>query len=315
MIKKLSEAWGISGREEEVLKIITESLTNKKFNFYKDRIGNLFVTPDKNLDYVKTVFVIPVDESGIMASDITQGGYIKFQTIGQVNDSSLVSKRVKFANANGIICPKAVHLLSDDEKNKKTDDESLLIDIGATDKNDAEKYITKGDYAVFDICFKEQGEKYFGKALKSRVSVVAFIDLINKISNPNKNSAFVFSVQSQVRRRGLKVVLNQLPNAEKIILAEGVPCEENDKGVVLGVLKRDTESIEKVRSDIENAAVKNNIPYTKKLLNEEIDAPVNIIGYPVFCNGTPCNIVRKKDVEKFKKLILCLMQREVLFID
>ena len=60
-----------------------------------------------------------MDEVGLIVTNITDSGFLKFKTVGGIDTAVLMLRRVRIkGEINGVICGKPVHLLSADEKKK-----------------------------------------------------------------------------------------------------------------------------------------------------------------------------------------------------
>ena len=111
-----------------------------------------------------------------------------------------------------------------------------MIDIGAKDKEDAEKYVKLGDYVTFDTEFMQIGSNVKGKAL-DRSGICT--SLINAVEKEYKYDTYMcFLVQREVGARGAKIVSHRI-NADIILsvssaeTADMYGCESN-AGVKLG---------------------------------------------------------------------------------
>ena len=112
----------------------------------------------------------------------------------------------------------------------------LFIDIGAKDKEDAEKYVKLGDYVTFDTEFMQIGSNVKGKAL-DRSGICT--SLINAVEKEYKYDTYMcFLVQREVGARGAKIVSHRI-NADVILsvssaeTADMYGCESN-AGAKLG---------------------------------------------------------------------------------
>ena len=79
----------------------------------------------------------------------------------------------------------------------------MLIDIGATSKDEAEQYVSLGDFAYFYSDYVELGNGYIkAKALDDRIGCMLMIELIK--SELEYDTVFCFNVQEEVGLRGSK---------------------------------------------------------------------------------------------------------------
>jgi endoglucanase len=101
----------------------------------------------------------------------------------------------------GAIGCKAIHLVNEKDREKSTDVDDMYIDIGAKNKEEAEKLVSLGDTGAFDDEIREFGSGYIkAKAIDDRLGCAILIKLIE--SDIPIDCVFVFSVQEEVGTRG-----------------------------------------------------------------------------------------------------------------
>ena len=172
LLKELTEASGVSGNEKNVRDLIISEIKDFVDSYKIDRIGNI-IAYKKGKDTGKKLMVTAhMDEVGLMIKDIDNEGFIKFMPVGGIDKRILVSKPVLVGKDKlpGVIGAKPIHLQKPDERTKALNINDLYIDIGAKSKEEAEKYVSIGDYAIFDSEYIEFGEGLIkAKALDNRV--------------------------------------------------------------------------------------------------------------------------------------------------
>ncbi len=202
LIKELSLLCGTSGREDKIREFIISKI-NGKCEHKTDALGNILAfKKGKNTANHKVMLDAHMDEVGVIATAVTSDGMIKFSAVGGIDEKVLIARRIIFDNGVvGVVGIKPIHLTKGDEKTKIPSADSLYIDIGAKDKEDAMKKIKIGDTGVFFSDFAEFGEnKIKGKALDDRVGCAVLIDMIN--SDLEYDAYFSFSVQEEIGLRG-----------------------------------------------------------------------------------------------------------------
>lgn len=196
---------GVSGREEKVRAYILSQIQDLA-ECRVDALGNLIVfkkgakTP-KN----KVMLAAHMDEVGLIVTYITDNGYLKFTTVGGIDTRVMLGRCVAVGDnkVSGVIGIVPVHMIKDEEKANIPDDDSLYIDIGATNREEAEKHVNPGDVAHFDSDFIRFGEdRIKSRALDDRAGCATLIDIIK--SNLRYDTHFAFTVQEEVGLRGAK---------------------------------------------------------------------------------------------------------------
>lgn len=201
MLKDLCNINSTSGDEKEIREFILNEI--KDFCEYNvDSLGSIIAfKKGKKAPKNKVMICAHMDEVGFIITDITSDGYLKFGLVGGIDTKVIVNRVITINGIEGVIGLKPVHLLSDDEKSKSPSLKSLFIDIGAKDREEAEKYVSLGDYAYFKNDFYELGNGMIkSKALDDRIGCMLMIELIK--SDLEYDTYFCFNVQEEVGLRG-----------------------------------------------------------------------------------------------------------------
>ncbi len=207
-IKELCNLTGASGREDKVRDYIIKRIGSHPYRI--DNLGNLIVEVKGEKRAKNKVMVCAhMDEVGFIAAFITKDGLIRFDTVGGILPAVMSGKRVLFENGTvGVIGAKPVHLSSEDEKNTLLTEDKLYIDIGALSKEEAMKYVTPGDTAVFHPDYLDTGDKIISKALDDRTGCAIMLKMIE--DGVRYDTVFVFSVQEEVGCRGAGCAANSV---------------------------------------------------------------------------------------------------------
>ena len=222
LVKELTSLGAPSGFEDAARNFIKERATAGEI--HTDSMGNLIC--HKKGNGKKVMVAAHMDEVGLIITEITEKGFLKFSTLGGIETAVLCSKKVLIGENSvpGIICAKAIHLQKGDEVNSPLKLKDLCIDIGANDKESAEKLIQMGDYAVFDGVFTPFGNNLVkSKALDDRVGCAILLELMKE--DYESDMYFVFTVQEEVGLRGAQVAaFNIKPDIALVV--EGTTCSD-----------------------------------------------------------------------------------------
>lgn len=224
MLKELTEILGVSGCEGAVRERIIKEISACVTSLHTDSMGNLiaFKAADKATE--KTILLSAhMDEVGFIVTGITEDGYLKFDTVGGIDPKILVSQRVTNGKTNGVIALKAVHLTTKEEREKPVRLDMLYIDIGASDKAEAEKKVTEGDCFGFLSDYIEFGDMVKAKALDDRVGCAIMIDILK--SDVPVNLYCAFTVQEEVGLRGARIAASGI-NPDFAVVIEGTTCSD-----------------------------------------------------------------------------------------
>ena len=193
-----------------------------------------------------------MDEVGFIVTYICDNGFLKFTNVGGV-DSKVVCGRTVFVGekaVTGVIGQKAMHLCNADEGSTCNDISSLYIDIGATNREEAEKYISIGDSVYFNSDYVEFGiNKIKAKAIDDRFGCAVMLKMLE--SELEFDTYFAFLVQEEVGCRGAgpavfsirpdyAVVLEATTASDVAFVSEENSVCIQGKGAVVSFMDRST---------------------------------------------------------------------------
>lgn len=204
LLKKLCLIDGPSGNEKAVAEFIKNELKGYA-EITQDGMGNLIVfKKGKNRAVNKLMIDAHTDEVGMIITSVTSDGFLKFQTVGGIQSSSLLCRKVMIeGEVPGVIGAKPVHLCSGEEKEKAPNADSLYIDIGATSKKEAEEKVSLGSFATFISDFTVlSNSKVKAKALDDRAGCAVLISLLKKEAEYDFYATF--TVQEELGCRGAR---------------------------------------------------------------------------------------------------------------
>jgi len=326
LLKELTEASGVSGNEKEVRDLIISEIKDYVDSYKIDRIGNI-IAYKKGKDIGKKLMVTAhMDEVGLMIKDIDNDGFLKFMTVGGIDKRILVSKPVLVGKDKlpGVIGAKPIHLQKPDERTKALNIEELYIDIGARSKEEAEKYVSVGDYAIFDSEYIEFGEELIkAKALDNRVGCSLLIKLIREVTDISFYA--VFTVMEEVGLVGAGPAAFEV-NPDYAIILEGTLCYDMpkldthliptylNKGPAISLIDRTTIYNKDLRNKIVEIAEKNNIPYqfrktsmggndSGKIHTTREGSITATISVPCRYIHSPASVMSKKDYDNTYALL------------
>ncbi|WP_018248493.1 M42 family metallopeptidase [Orenia marismortui] len=326
LLKKLSEAIGVSGRESEVRNIIREELVNYVDEIKTDTLGNLIVYKKGKKQGPKMMLAAHMDEIGLMITDITDDGLLSFKPVGGIDKRVLVSKRVLVGDDKipGVIGAKAIHLQKPNERKKPLDYKALYIDIGAKSKEESEKLIDLGTMASFDSKFERLGSKTVkGKAFDDRVGCAALVEIMKK--DYNFPLYGVFTVQEEVGARGATVAAYDIEPDLALVLesttAADVPDAKEEgystrlgEGPALTLRDGSTIVFKAILDRLISVCEEKNIKYQfRKFTKAGTDAgkihlskngiATAIISVPARYIHSPASIINLSDYESTVKLV------------
>ncbi|MGD8597601.1 MAG: M42 family metallopeptidase [Anaerolineae bacterium] len=325
LIKKLTEAYGPSGSEEQIRELIQAEVEPLADDVRVDTLGNLIATKKGTGGGKRVMLAAHMDEIGLIISYVDKKGFLRFQPIGGIEPATLVGGRVQFADgAIGIIAP-------EDRKafRKEPELSKLYIDIGATQRSEAEERL--GQSVGFIRPFVDMGKRIVAKAFDDRISCAILIEILRALEGSPHDVYFVFSVQEEVGLRGARTsaygidpeigialditMAADTPEAAKMAMKLGAgPCiKVKDSGMLAhpGIKNLLIESAEAA-----------GIPYQLEVLSGGTTDAAAIqlarSGVPAGCVSIACRyfhtqseMVDMDDVENAVQLLLAVLEQPI----
>ena len=229
LIHELSLAFGPTGCEDEVARLIESKISHLADSIKLDRMGNLIARMTFGNGSKKLMVSSHMDEVGFMVTEICEDGYLRFDTVGGISGSVLAGRRItlggKDGKVNGLIASKAIHHKSKEDREKVLSAEKLHIDIGAANKEEAERYAEIGSFATFCsefVLFGTNERRVKSKALDDRMGCAAMIEVMGALAK-NRPSVdldvyFCFTVREEIGVSGALTAANTIHPDYAIVL-------------------------------------------------------------------------------------------------
>lgn len=333
LLKLLSEAFGVSGAEDEVREILISKVSELCDNIEVDSMGNLICYKKGTKGYHNSIMLTAhMDEVGLIISGVTKDGYLRFKTIGGIDTRVLIAKKILIGKnkIGGIIGDKPPHL--NDKKNDSVPKvKDLYIDICARSEEDALKHVSLGDYGCFDSDYIEFGDNLIkGKALDDRIGCWLLTELAQK-TYPH-DIYYVFTVQEELGCRGAVTATNSV-KPDIAIVVEGTTCSDvvgTDEtgfstklrgGAAISIFDRSSYSDLGLRNTLYNTAVKNDIKVQYKQTafggNDagaihlcETGIRTAVISVPCRYIHSPSSVASIDDINSVKSLLETFLMQE-----
>jgi endoglucanase len=284
LLKELSEAVGVSGKEESVRKIIIDAISGHVTDIRIDPMGSVTAIKlgtAKGERKLRVMLAAHMDEVGFMVMGYDSDGLIRFTNIGGIDDRILPGLRVKVGDSliPGVVVWTPIHKNQDQNVVKMA---NLRIDIGATSKDEASSKAKRGDRIAFDSRYIDLGDGMMrGKSFDDRAGCSLLIDILQADAYPVDVLA-AFTVQEEIGLRGAQVAAQTLKPDMALVL-EGTtahdlpnPTAELDDdetpnpacqvhgGPVLTVMDRSLIVNPRLLTFLRETAEMENIPYQYK---------------------------------------------------
>ncbi|MCK5584570.1 M42 family metallopeptidase, partial [Candidatus Bipolaricaulota bacterium] len=286
LLRKLSNAFGVSGFEDEVREMIQSLVAPHVDEVKIDALGNILaIRKSANPDAKTLMLDAHTDEIGFIVKWIEKDGFRRFAPLGGWDPRIIPGHRVVIQTRSGkmqtgVIGTAPPHILSAEERKSPIPIEKMFIDIGASSVEEAKEMgVHLGDPLTIHYPFQEIKDGYVtGKAFDDRAGCAVLIETAERTAGQDLgvNIVFAFVFGEEVGLRGARTAAFQIePDlaiaVEGTIGADMPGVPENSQPVRLGqgpalsIADRSIIVTRKVLHAMEAIADSAGIPYQYKL--------------------------------------------------
>jgi endoglucanase len=207
-LKQLSNANGVSGREDEVRKLLITMLQQAADEVTVDRLENVIATKKGKPGKPTVMLAAHMDEVGLMIKTVTKEGYLKFAKMGGIDDRVLLAQKVQVltdkGDLPGVVGSKPPHVQKEEERKKIVTYDELFIDIGAKNRDDVKAMgVHVGDAVAFDVEFASlTDDVVLGKAFDNRAGCAVMVEAFKQLAQTDCTVCAVGTVQEEIGTRG-----------------------------------------------------------------------------------------------------------------
>ena len=336
-LEKLSNVHGVTGREQEVSKLMISMMKPHVDEISIDKLENVIAMKKGKKASPKAMIAAHMDEIGLMVKTITKQGFLQFAKMGGIDDRILLAQKViihtEKGPLQGIIGSKPPHIQKEEERKKIVTYDRLFIDVGAEDRKDANKMgVRVGDPVSFDIKYaKLTGDVVMGKAFDDRVGCAIMIEVLKQLTSTDCTLYAVGTVQEEVGLRGAATaafgINPDVGIALDVTVAGDVPGVKEfeasvkmGKGPVLTVADHGLITHPKVMRLLLDTAEENRITYqletglpgatdAAKMSLTRQGVPSGTISVATRYIHSPAGILSLKDAENSAKLTVAVIEK------
>ncbi len=210
LLKRLCETPGVSGREEQMRKLVVDEMRGLTDSISADNMGNVTGVKKGSGSGPKVMIAAHIDEIGFLVKHIDDKGFLRLLPVGGWDPRAMMAQRVLvhgFAGnvLRGALMPgvKPTHLLTADEAGRSLKVEDFFVDLGLT-VEEVKAQIEVGDQVTMDRTAELVGHTVVSKTLDDRLSVFVMIEVLRKLKNTpiEADILAVATVQEEVGLRG-----------------------------------------------------------------------------------------------------------------
>ena len=286
LLKTLSEASGVPGREERVRKVLERECKALFDEITVDTMGSLIATKRpkaKNGKPKRVLLACHIDEIGFYVKHVDEKGFVRVQSAGGFDTRNLFARRVMIQSSGGedlvgLLNPsgRPTHIAKDEEKKKVPELGEFYVDL-CRPADEVKKNVRIGDPVTLVQTFDEIGQCVSGKCLDNRVAAFVAIEALRKTKSLKYELVLACTVQEEVGLRGAgPAAYTAEPDiaigidTTLAVDIPGVPEDERvtaqGQGVALTVMDGSVISDRSLIDEFEAVAKKREIPYQLSIL-------------------------------------------------
>ncbi len=197
LIVKLTAAFGPSGQETEISRVISDLARPYADEISSDTLGNLIV--HRKGSGPKLMFATHMDSIGLVVTYFEEDGTLRFGKLGGISPKEIINAPIRFSN--GVMGAVKVHGKADEDKLSLDD---LYLDIGAGSRGEAQSMVRLGDTAVYATVSMRAGNRIISPYLDNRVSCAVLLKALERLKKTEYDLYVVFTVQEELGLRGAK---------------------------------------------------------------------------------------------------------------
>jgi putative aminopeptidase FrvX len=334
LLKKISLLPGIPGNEKQVSQFIKDEIMHSVDELTYDNLGSLITKKGSNGP--KIMIAGHMDEIGLMVTQITKEGFVKFQTIGGWFSQVMLAQVWNIQTKKGIVSAvtgvKPPHIIPQDKRSQAIPIDQMYLDLGVKSNEEAINLgVEPGNMVTPRSEFLVMGnDKYLlSKAWDNRIGSAAVIEIMKRLDSSVNQVFGTFTVQEEVGLRGAKtssyVVHPDISFAIDTGLANDVPGGEPSeqslgKGPQILLYDGGLVAHQALRKFVIDVAKAENIPYQEAyIVGGRTDAghmhlahqgaPSLSIGIPTRYMHSHTSIIHYDDYENTIKLMLAVLKK------
>ncbi len=216
LLKRLSEARGPSGFEDEVREVVVEEMEPYVDEVVVDRWGNVVGIKKGDANY-RAMVAAHMDEIGLIVDHIDKDGFLRIRPIGGWSEVTLAGQRVWVRTTDGrwvrgVVGVMPPHVTPSGKEREAPDIKDMYIDVGARSREEVDRMgIAVGSVVVLDRDLVTLAENVVtGKAFDDRVGVAVMLYALRQMEEVPVTLYAVATVQEEVGLRGAQIAAERI---------------------------------------------------------------------------------------------------------
>ena len=199
-----------SGYESQLQEIVRVHAADFADEVTTDVHGNVIAVRNPGAP-LRVMLAGHCDQIGLVVQYIDSDGFLYVLALGGWDPQMLIGQRMMVWTADGpvfgIIARKPIHLLTEEERKQVPKLKDLWLDIGAKDKEEAEKLVRIGDPVTVELAYREMPNgRVASPAMDDKCGLWVVLEALRRVNAEKLDCALyaVSTVQEEVGLRGAR---------------------------------------------------------------------------------------------------------------
>jgi putative aminopeptidase FrvX len=338
LLRRLLTTPGPPGHEEGPTRVWREAAESFGAEVSVDAMGTSVARVGGRGEHPLLAVVGHMDEIALLASHITDKGFVHVVGSGGWDPQVLVGQRVEIFGRNGpvpgVVGRKPIHLLDSDQRKKAVELKQLHVDIGARDGDEARALVSVGSPMVIAAEPVElHGGRLVSRSMDNRLGVYVALEVARRVQEQGGGGgpvAGVAAVQEEIGAHGARAMAFGLEPDLAVVVdvthatdAPGVEAGEvGDHGLGSGPSITRGAIVSRPLNDLLDAAaeaegIETTTDVAGSATHTDADSihlsrtgvPTAIVSIPLRYMHSPVELVELDDVENVIRLITAMALR------
>jgi putative aminopeptidase FrvX len=336
LLRDLLRARGPSGHEEPASRVWREA-ASQFAEVHSDTLGSSYARVRAGEGAPTFAVVGHIDEIGVAITNVEETGLLSFTVIGGVNPEVLSGQRIRIAGRNGEVLGTIARRRLPPEQARdrpRLELADLHLDIGAKDREDAERVVRVGDAGVWDGDPEELANaRIMSRALDNRLGAYVAVEAARRIANARDvqvDVVAVAAVQEEVGLYGARTAAFGLdPQVALVIdvtpandVPGGNPATAGRIELGMGAMIARGPTVNRHVDDLltraaDEEGIAHGFEIYSRITQTDADEihlsragiPTGLVSVPTRYVHSPCEICSLEDVESVVRLVVAFARR------
>ncbi len=209
-LEKILETPSPSGYETALQQVVRDRAGGFADEVTTDVHGNVIAVRNPGAP-LRVMLAGHCDQIGLVIQYVDSDGFLYVRSLGGWDLQMLIGQRMNVWTDDGpvfgVIARKPIHLLTDEERKQVPKLKDLWLDIGAADKEEAEKLVRIGDPVTVELAFRElPNQRAASPAMDDKCGLWVVMEALRRVDAEKLDCALyaVSTVQEEVGLRGAR---------------------------------------------------------------------------------------------------------------